>query len=336
MQFKLNRLAARLAGRLRVTIYSRQAGPLNGRSRGFTLVELLVVIAIIGILVALLLPAVQAAREAARRMSCSNNLKQLGLACLNYESAFKVLPISCGYDSPVDGAAPAQGQTGKGWIISILPHMEQQALYDQFVPGFKGQMGPSGGIQRPECLEAMKTQIAGILCPSDSGALEYSDKQWQWAGIPVALTNYKGVIGDNRMGGAASIHPGSEPDCHVTRKCPGIFWRHSYLTPTSLAMVRDGTSSTFLIGEDLPEHNYHSAAYYANGDYASCHAPLNYLPQPPTPDDWPNVMSFRSRHPGSGHFAFVDGSVHSISDGIDHTIYRALSTKAGGEVVRVP
>ena len=80
--------------------------------------------------------------------------------------------------------------------------------------------------------------------------------------------------------------------------CNGLFFRVSYQDPQRLAMVRDGTSNTFMVGEDIPEHNYRSGAYYANSDFSSCHAPLNYFPDPPTPYDWFNIVSFRSRHPG--------------------------------------
>jgi prepilin-type N-terminal cleavage/methylation domain-containing protein len=304
--------------------------------RGFTLVELLVVIAIIGILVSLLLPAVQSAREAARRMQCSNNLKQLGIAVHAYHATNQVYPTSAAYDDPVDGLGlpPATSRTGKGWIIGVLPHLEQQALFDKFLPGFTGGLfGPTGGIQKAECRDAMKTQLAVLRCPSDSSSQNTATNQWQWTGIEVALTNYKGVLGDNRMAGTLSVHQGSTPDCHRTRNCPGIFWRNTYLNPVTTAKVRDGLSNTFLIGEDVPEHNRHSAAFYSNGDYASCHAPLNYMPNPPTPDEWWNVMSFRSRHFGGAHFCFADGSIRFVSQSIDYTLYRALSTKAGGESV---
>jgi len=312
--------------------HNRFARPLHG----FTLVELLVVIAIIGILIALLLPAVQSAREAARRTQCANNLKNMGLAVHNYEFTHGTLPTSQGYDAPHDGTpAPVDQQTGRGWILNTLPFLEQQALYDRFDIA-TGALTAGQGIARPECRDYLKTQLNVLQCPSDSSVQQLSTTQYQLTGIPVALTSYKGVIGDTRMGGGSSIHQGNGADCHTTTNCPGIFWRHTQWKPIYMANIKDGASNTFLIGEDVPEHNNHSAAFYANGDYASCHAPLNYLPNPPTPDAWWNVMSFRSRHPGGGHFCLADGSVRFISEGIDYDLYRGLSTKAGGEAVSVP
>src|SRR5215813_8891403 len=121
--------------------------------RGFTLVELLVVIAIIGILVALLLPAIQAAREAARRASCTNKLKNVGLAVLNHHDIKKHFPVSMGY--VVEGGEEPAGidQPCAGWIVSILPQLEEQALYDQFQQGgaFEGSYtAASGGCLRPQ------------------------------------------------------------------------------------------------------------------------------------------------------------------------------------------
>jgi prepilin-type N-terminal cleavage/methylation domain-containing protein len=192
--------------------------------RAFTLVELLVVIAIIGILMALVLPAIQGSRESGRKTVCANNIRQLGVAILKFESANKTLPTSSSYDNPIDGTpAPAQNQSGKGWIINILPHIEEQALYEQFLPGFKsGPMGPNAGIQRPECRAAMKTQLPGLLCPSDTGQEQNAMKQWQWNGkggfpkVEVAVTNYKGVIGDNRMG---------EQPAFIPVRCPIVIGR---------------------------------------------------------------------------------------------------------------
>ena len=174
-----------------------------------------------------------------------------------------------------------------------------------------------------------------FACPSDPSVYGTSTDQYQWTGTEVALSSYKGSIGDSQMGGGSSVHQGS-PDCHTKSVCPGVFWRHTYLKPIKMTHIKDGSSSTFMIGEDSPEHNHHSTLYYANGDYASCHAPLNYKPDPPTPAAWWNVMSFRSVHAAGAHFAMADGSVHFILDDIDYTLYQDLSTKAGGEVANLP
>jgi len=259
------------------------------------------------------------------------------LACHNYHVTFGCFPVSIG--PWFQGPSPAAERNGKGWIVSVLPFMEQDPLYKQFVPGFNGDMSSGGGIARPECREAMRTQLGALQCPSDPSAVKLSTEEHQWNGIEVAVTSYKGVIGDTQMGGTTSIHQGTLPDCHATVGCNGIFYRCSYQEGgVAIRDILDGTSNTFMIGEDVPKYNSHSAAYYSNGDYASCHAALNYFPdlQNVLRTDWWNVMSFRSLHPGGAHFCMADGSVKYVAESIDHMLYRALSTKAGGEVVTLP
>jgi prepilin-type N-terminal cleavage/methylation domain-containing protein len=326
---------------------------------GFTLIELLVVIAIIGILIALLLPAVQAAREAARRMQCGNNLKQIGLAIHNYHDVHKRLPVSVSqwYEGPRPAKDPVSGAvntTGKGWVISILPFIEEQPLFEQFAPAFSGEFYFGGGVRKPEVRTAMKTVLNVLACPSDPSAGTTTLKQFGLTGsdggaasgqppVEAALTSYKGVLGDTRVGGAASIHTASTmPDCHGAGTAPnfvdcnGLFYRNNYQWPHRLRDITDGTSKTLMVGEDSPEYNQDSAAFYADGDWASCHAPLNYLPIPPTPADYANVRSFRSKHPGGAQFGLADASVQFFAETIDHSLYRAMSTRAGGELVQVP
>ena len=302
--------------------------------------ELLVVIAIIGILVALLLPAVQAARESARRMQCVNNLKQIGLAIQNFHSARSQLPDSHTWHRvPADYADwwnQLDGKiSGRGWITLTLPYLEQQARYDQMEPYFTGEFDPIGngtGIDHLDLVEVVNQPVAGFRCPSDSTASEpFSTEQFQWLNREIAVTNYKGNIGNHKMGpdGAGT---GAE-DCHVSDNCNGIFWRFTFLNPIRFKDVTDGLSNTFLVGEDLPRHNFHSALYYSNGDYSGTHFPLNLNPVPPTPLDWPLVFTFRSDHVGGANFTMCDGSVRFVTDGIDYDTYRFLSTRNEGELI---
>ena len=306
--------------------------------RGFTLVELLVVIAIIGVLVALLLPAVQTARESARRMSCSNNLKQFGMAIHNYHDVHQYFPISIAYN--VAGPRPTAQPNGKGWIVSILPHVEQQNLFTQFQPGFIGafNVGAGTGFGNPAIRPAMKTRIKVIECPSDGQSKRIINNHSELtSAIETAVTNYKGVLGDYRLGNASSIHQGTEPDCHnAVAECNGIFFRNNYQYQIRPSTITDGTSNTLMVGEDVPMQNLRSGAYFTNGDWCSCHGPINYFRNPPSPGDWPNVMTFRSRHPGGAQFCMADGSVHFVAQNINHPLYRSLCTRDGGETALLP
>lgn len=292
---------------------------MSQRRHAFTLIELLVVITIIGILISLLLPAVQSAREAARRTTCTNNLKQLGIAVHSYLSSFGVAPISITlFDGEVPSAMrPNLTATGKGWIVSILPNLEQQALYNQF--NFRTKF--NSGAQRT----AMAMNLAVLHCPNDAESMNLSKVEYQFEGTDVALTNYKGVIGDPNMGGGSPF-TSPTPDCHNTNPCNGTFWRNDYQFAARWERFPDGTSNTFLIGEDVPTYNRHSAWAYSNGDYASCHMPLNFRGDP---GNWPTAISFRSEHPGGASFCFADSSVHWITDSISIPVYRALSTRDG-------
>ena len=357
---------------------SGAASPLMRRIQraavaGFTLVELLVVIAIIGVLVSLLLPAVQAAREAARRSTCTNNLKQLGLAVLNYEVAKKIFPTSEGWSGAAGGTAEEDNVnlairagkklSGKGWILTILPQLEQAPLYDQFRSGgaFEGQFvsgicrnpregfgltSKKGGISVPEL---MKTQLSALQCPSDDSVKDLSAEQFQWAPCEVATTSYKGVLDDTWLGLDAlysnnlTANPSGKyeesptnRDCHRGTRCRGMFYRNTWLQPVKMASITDGTSNTLMIGEDVPEFNYHSAAFYSNGDWCSCNFPINNLmnfPPETVAREWWTSQGFRSRHAGGVHFCLCDGSVRFLADSTDSVVYRTKCTRNGEESV---
>ena len=345
--------------------------PHHSSQRAFTLVELLVVIAIIGTLVALLLPAVQAAREAARRMSCSNNLKNLGLAVLNYTDIKKHIPASVtmwGWqekDPPQDGILGKNnggpGYSGSGWIVEVLPQLEQQASYDIIQSGieasngnnwdtFKITMNGGFGMGFKTIRPIVTKQFAVLACPSDPSAIP-NNKQWHWnhlADLNVGVTSYKGVLGDNELWppgeGANETYNakngfGSEGDCHhnIDIRCNGLFWRMAYYDPVELREITDGQSNTFMIGEAVNSQDYHGAALFADGDWAVCSLPLNFFNvEGLNPDriieDWYLQRGFRSLHPGGAQFALADGSVRFVQEDLSHDVYRAYATRDLGEV----
>lgn len=210
---------------------------------GFTLVELLVVIAIIGILVALLLPAVQAAREAARRMSCSNNLKQIGLAIHNYHDTFKSLPMAWWIQVP-----PANALNAQAWGTSILPFLEQQPLYDKYNKNVMAvnQAGPAGQAN----VALLQTPIPVFVCPSAPGGVNriYNGDASPtlpvtWKSAPsdyCATTGVRGNFANIAYAGNAGGQREGAMQVH------GPFGENR---SGLLAEIVDGTSNTFLVGE---------------------------------------------------------------------------------------
>jgi len=304
------------------------------RRPAFTLVELLVVIAIIGILVALLLPAVQAAREAGRRSDCTNKLKQLALAVHNHHDTFKTMPQS--------RSANANGYDINGrswsWFVPLLPFFEQQTLYNNL--GYT--LSPPNTFN--QSLALWGTPLTALQCPSDNtwGSGVDSNRA-NTGGYSCGVTSYKGVSGSNWAWGSYT-NTGPSGNNNGLDLGDGLIDRDSggQANPAkrNFSVVIDGLSNTFMIGEDLPGLNQHCGwpnANYANG---TCSIPLNNGLKAGQPGfgnwgDWPNLYSFRSRHPGGGQFAIADGSVQFIGEMINLTVYRQLATRGGSEVVSV-
>ena len=289
----------------------------GGRNTGFTLVELLVVIAIIGALVALLLPAVQAAREAARRMSCSNNLKNIGLAFHNYHDTYKSFPYGHHYTGNFDGI-PLDEKGGTGWgpFAAILPYLEQ--ANQQNLINFSY---PAGELTVTQNRVICQNPLAIFACPSDTKPLRFND----------------GAIPDS----ATSSYQGAGPSCdgwagnrldqapNTTRFC-GLFERSNRGAPYGIRDLLDGTTNQLMVAEtkwDMDNNRRNRSRIYAgkdivdyaqgatnclliNGQWAINWHARQGNPQP--------HRTAGSNHPGGAMFCLADGSVRFISQTIQH------------------
>jgi prepilin-type N-terminal cleavage/methylation domain-containing protein/prepilin-type processing-associated H-X9-DG protein len=316
------------------------------RRPAFTLIELLVVIAIIAVLIGLLLPAVQKVRAASARSQCQNNLKQLALAVHQYVGTTKFFPSNGGPGAWVGQYGAAQPNWS--WLARILPSIEQDNLYRAAgVPTANINSDPS----------AVATAVPTFLCPSDKtiNGLPRTNAadigRAPVAGVNtlpsgVGQTNYKGVCGDNWCWGTYQFAPpgGAGPNCAADglEAGNGIFYRTDGFAgtrghgPLTLDLIKDGTSNTFMIGEDIPAINQWCSWPYMNNAVGTCAIPLNYQDNPISTGDWPNQYSFRSNHTQGANFAYADGHVQFINQNIDLTVYRGLSTFDGGETVSPP
>lgn len=301
----------------------------RSQKSGFTLVELLVVIAIIGVLVALLLPAVQAARESARRTQCNNNMKQLGLGLHNYHDSLGVLPPGAFWF----GASTAN----RGSIlVHLLPYIEQQPLYSQFTFSQPPENESVSGVL------LASTIIKPYVCPSDDNTTLLGGR---------AIANYAASIGPtahisssacdcSNSWNTYSLAPYASPTNFA-----GPFTR--YATPTRMAEVTDGLSNTIFFGEvrrGCSNHNNGGWAGSNNGNgLTSTLIPINYNSCDPNaanpcnrPCNWTTELGFRSRHPNGANFLFGDGSVHFLSQSIDHWNYNYLGCKNDGKAAQIP
>ncbi len=294
------------------------------RRRGFTLIELLVVIAIIATLVGLLLPAVQKVREAAARMQCSNNLHQLGLALHEYHGVNKRFPP--GYTSNFANGS----DTGPGWAWGAytLPYLEQLNLYNQ--------IHFDQAVESPLNAAVRVQPVSVFVCPSDAPPPTWTATKYDvstakplQAICDVASANYVGVYG--------TTEPGVNGD--------GIFFRGSKVR---IEDIRDGTSSTLMVGErsfdlgpatwpgvvtsaslfPLPGSKTWPVVNDASGMVLG-HTGDGYGPGDPNSF----VNQFASRHAAGANFLFADGHVAFLPLSIDYPTYRALSTRAGGEII---
>ncbi len=303
--------------------------PQHRSPRAFTLIELLVVIAIIGVLVALLLPAVQSAREAARRTGCTNNLKQFGLAMHNYHASHETFPPA--YITAL-GADPDSPETGPGWGwgVMILAELEQRPLYNAVNFGL--------AITDAGSATARTASLAVFLCPSDVGSGR------------VTVTDGSGrvILSDLSAGQYVASAGQLEPDEYPASN-NGVFYRNSR---NGLREITDGSSTTMILGERSrnvadatwvgaipgvslctnprwPVRECGPASTMVLSHTGSAGTGTIYVPNSKSS----MVDDYWSFHPGGCNFLFGDGSVRFIKESVNPAIFSYLSTRAGGEVV---
>lgn len=327
--------------------------------RAFTLVELLVVIAIIGILIALLLPAVQAAREAARRITCANKVKQIALGLQNYVSARGVLPPGCVvqaswntsyYHYPYDVIHESQyGRHGTSWMLQVLPFVEQQEIFDRwdFAANVLGNKA------------AAESEVAAFYCPSRRSGVSVAEQKWLLPGFTAGGTDYGGCLGrinacnnecytaDHQCGhkfvGSKYFLAESDGPSKL-----GAFFPNSIVRPRDIA---DGMSYTILIGELqrlLPSEDatgYDMSSAFSNDGWAM--GGISTLFVTAVAGEGTDkgqtgglnngfFESAGSEHPGGAHFGLADGSVRFINDEVEQDVFAYMGSIRDGMTFKMP
>ena len=295
--------------------------------RAFTLVELLVVIAIIGILVALLLPAVQSAREAARRSQCTNNLKQLGLAIHNYADTYKVFPTNANYRDP----RPAMPTNGFSWIAKTLPYFEQGGLHAKL--DFKVKLTTGSPTDPNTNFGVIQTVIPNLLCPTDPTMAVRKDLAawWAWPAEPRPI----GAASGGGPGPAAiTCYMGYQGDWFDTDPPDGPFER-SPNRAISFQQMIDGSTNVLTLGERSPSYSPWCAWSAGNGVWICTRYPINQIRKTSPVPDPREVGGVKygaiSMHPGGVMVGMADASVHFMSETIDFAVYQQLGHMADGK-----
>ncbi|MEO2049048.1 MAG: DUF1559 domain-containing protein [Pirellulales bacterium] len=343
-----------------MVLHFKERSPVRHRLNGFTLVELLVVIAIIGVLVALLLPAIQAAREAARRMQCVNNEKQIGLALLNYESTRKQFPAGRhGCDGAVERITGCEQvssveRSAMSAFVKLLPYLEQQPLFDLLTSGNQGLLKgsyqviwptPAGGDDdrgvpledwaTPELQQALHTRPDAYVCPSSDSGPETQWELYDNADYRPATGDYALCMGHRGPTWQRRFFP-------VKVDNSGIFF---YIREIAIREIEDGTSNTFFGGEVLESQGLDSTNIWSRAERHLDGMRTTDNPVNTAPGDGVTHRkrvskeraylangAFASRHPGGANFVFADGRVEFISENIDLVAYQAYGSRAENEI----
>jgi prepilin-type N-terminal cleavage/methylation domain-containing protein/prepilin-type processing-associated H-X9-DG protein len=282
----------------------------------FTLVELLVVIAIIGLLVALLLPAVQAAREAARRISCFNNLKQIGLGLHNYHDVLGSLPTGwLGFD-PASGLPLPEGEPGWAWAALLLPYLEQDNVQQQLIDFNVPILHSANDAARAYSISLYR-------CPSDASDYHFEllSEGTGAALARMASANYVGVFGVREIEDCEGAPPGT------ICAGEGVFF---HLSRTKFSHVLDGLSNTLFAGERSSRYGYSTWLGVVTGAEEAMPRVVGIADHPPNTKGL-HLDDFSSNHPAGANFLLGDGSVRLINEKIDEGVYRALATRAQNE-----